>query len=85
MGAVEGKAEAGDAGPDSPRAAARLPVRLTIGGKETAVSFAGMAPGLIGIYQIEASVPQSAPSGDLTPVILQIAGQTSPTVTMAIE
>jgi len=37
------------------------------------------------VYQIEASVPQSALSGDETPVILQIAGQTSPTVTMAIE
>jgi len=85
MGVVEGNTAAGAAGPDAPRAGARQPVQLTIGGVEAAVSFAGLAPGLVGIYQIGASVPQSAPSGDETPVVFQIAGQTSPAATMAIE
>ncbi len=41
---------------------------VTIGGLPTQVSFSGLAPGLAGLYQINAIVPQGVPTGDAIPV-----------------
>jgi uncharacterized protein (TIGR03437 family) len=37
----------------------------TIGGIQAAVSFAGLAPTLSGIYQLNITVPGNAPTGNL--------------------
>jgi uncharacterized protein (TIGR03437 family) len=53
------------------------PVRVTIGGIEAQVQYAGPAPGLIsGGVQINAVIPQDAPTGAV-PVTLQAGGSTS--------
>jgi uncharacterized protein (TIGR03437 family) len=85
VGEVEGSQDAASAGPDAPRIGVRQPVQVTIGGADAPVTFAGLAPGLVGVYRIETAVPPAATRGDAVPVILQIAGQSSPLVTMAIE
>jgi uncharacterized protein (TIGR03437 family) len=85
VGAVDAGQDAASPGPEAPRAAARQTVRVTIGGAEAPVSFAGLAPGLLGVYQVETSVPEAASRGVAAPVILQVAGQTSAPATMAIE
>jgi uncharacterized protein (TIGR03437 family) len=60
------------------------PVTLTIGGAMAQVIYAGVTPGYAGLYQINTAVPTGI-SGDALPVVITIAGQTSPPVTMAVH
>jgi len=60
-------------------------VTVTIGGQAAAVAFAGLAPGFSGLYQVNAVVPAGLPSGAEVPVVLQVAGQTGPAVTIAVK
>lgn len=49
---------------------------VTIGGSNAAVSFSGLAPGFVGLYQVNAVVPSGLASGN-HPVVIQISGATS--------
>jgi uncharacterized protein (TIGR03437 family) len=65
------------------------PVTVTIGGAPAQVIFAGLAPGFVGLYQVNVQVPDVAPTGDVVPVVLTMAGQngvvSSPPVTIAVQ
>lgn len=61
------------------------PVTITIGGISATVNFAGLAPGFPDLYQVNAVVPPGVQAGNSVPVILNVAGQTSPTVTMTVQ
>lgn len=63
------------------------PVSVTIGGLPAAVQYAGAAPELVaGVMQVNAVVPERAPSGSAVPVVLTVGGVSSPaTVTVAIR
>ncbi len=56
----------------------------TIGEIPAKVGFAGIA-GYVGLYQINVTVPQGAPSGSAVPLVLTIGSVTSNTVTIAIQ
>src|ERR1035438_2822360 len=56
----------------------------TIGGLPARILFSGLAPGLVGVWQINAIVPENAPAGDNLLVQVSIDGATSNTVTMAV-
>jgi uncharacterized protein (TIGR03437 family) len=58
---------------------------VTVGGVNASVSFSGLAPGYVGLYQVNVQVPANAPSGDAVPVILNIGGVTANTVTIAVQ
>lgn len=58
---------------------------VTIGGLPARVSFSGLAPGFVGLYQVNAEVPLSAPIGDSVSVALTIGGAVSNTVTIAVQ
>lgn len=60
------------------------PVTVQIGGKKATVNFAGLAPGFVGLYQVNAVVPAGV-TGDSVPVILSASGQSSPPVTIAVR
>jgi len=49
------------------------------------VAFSGLTPGFAGLYQVNAVVPSGIAAGDTVPVVLSVAGQTSPAVTMAVR
>jgi len=49
------------------------------------VSSSGLAPGAVGLYQVNVQVPLGAPAGDAVPVILSIGGIASNTVTIAVQ
>ncbi len=49
---------------------------VTMGGKNAAVSFSGLAPGFVGLYQINAVVPSGLASGN-QPVIITMQGASS--------
>jgi uncharacterized protein (TIGR03437 family) len=62
-------------------------VRVSVGGEESRVLYAGAAPGLPnGVLQLNVEVPASARSGSRVPLVLQIDGQASPEgVTLEIQ
>ncbi len=56
----------------------------TIGGVTASVSFAGLAPGFVGLYQVNAQVPSGLKSGN-QPVTISISGATSKQVLLPVE
>ena len=58
---------------------------VTIGGVAATVSFSGLAPAFVGLYQVDVRVPANAPTGDSAPVVLSIGGVTSNRVTTAVQ
>jgi uncharacterized protein (TIGR03437 family) len=86
LGATEPAVPSGEGGPSSgPPALVKLPVSVTIGGQPAAVSFAGLAPGLVGVYQVNALVPAGVTPGDEVPVVITQGGAQSNTVTIAVR
>jgi uncharacterized protein (TIGR03437 family) len=82
LGAVDPPVVAGTAAATA--SATTNKVTVTIGGVPTPVSYSGVTPGFAGLYQINAVVPGNV-SGDAVPVVVTVAGQTSPAVTMAVH
>ncbi len=58
--------------------------KVTVGGQPATVSFSGLSPGFVGLYQVNAQIPADAPGGNAVPVKLSIGGSESNTVTIAI-
>ena len=58
---------------------------VTIGGVGASVPFSGLAPGLVGVYQVNAEVPNGAPSGNAVTLVMTLNGIASNAVTVAIE
>ena len=85
LGTVSPAVAAGAAAPLSPLSYTTNTVTATIGGQVAQVTFAGLAPTFAGLYQVNAIVPAGAAPGDAVPVMLQVAGQTSPPVTIAVK
>jgi uncharacterized protein (TIGR03437 family) len=63
LGVTEPVVEAGLASPSSPPARAVQTPRLEIGGRDAVVTFAGLAPGYAGVYQVNAIVPAGLAPG----------------------
>jgi uncharacterized protein (TIGR03437 family) len=86
LGAVSPAVAPGVLAPSTPPLAQTVStVTMTIGGLPAVVSFAGLAPGFAGLYQINATVPVGVTTGNNVPVVIQVAGQTSPPATMAVQ
>jgi uncharacterized protein (TIGR03437 family) len=58
---------------------------VTLGGQPVTVSFSGLAPGYVGLYQVNIKIPSGGPSGAAVPMILSIGGVTSNTATIAVQ
>ena len=57
LGSVDPPVSTGQAGPiDSPARLAKTPI-VRVGGQIARIEYAGLAPGLVGVYQINANVP----------------------------
>jgi len=84
LGEVDPPVPAGTSAP-SPMARVTSPVSLTIGGVPATIQSAGLAPGMAGVYQVNATVPDGIASGDQVPVVITVSGQSSAPVTMAIQ
>jgi uncharacterized protein (TIGR03437 family) len=85
LGAVDQTIPDGAAAPTAPLANTVAKPTVTIGGQNAGVSFSGLAPGFVGLYQIDAAVPGGVTAGSEVAVVVSIAGETSPPVTIAVK
>jgi minor extracellular serine protease Vpr len=79
LGPVTNQPASGDPAPASPLSLTTSPVTVTIGNQSAKVygGTAFLAPGLIGLYQIDIQVPSGLSSGP-QPIVISVGGQTSP-------
>lgn len=85
LGDVSNRPGLGAPSPSAPLAYTLATPSVSIGGIDSKVLFSGLAPGFVGLYQINVQVPDTAPAGAAVPVILKIGGETSNTVTVALQ
>jgi uncharacterized protein (TIGR03437 family) len=91
LGAVSNQPATGMATQAMPVSVTIATPTVTIGGIVAQVSFSGLAPGAVGLYQVNVQVPLgrpvcvAGPACDAVPVILSIGGVTSNTVTIAVQ
>jgi uncharacterized protein (TIGR03437 family) len=63
----------------------KQPVTVNFGGQSATASFAGLAPGFAGLYQINVTVPSNAQTGGAVPVTITVGGVTSAQATLPIQ
>ena len=56
-----------------------------VGGINAPVTFAGLAPGFMGLYQVNAQIPVGVTPGNSVPVIVTQAGSASNIATIAVQ
>ncbi|MEO8368726.1 MAG: PQQ-dependent sugar dehydrogenase [Candidatus Solibacter sp.] len=84
LGAVANAPATGAGGPASPPATASADVRVTLGGVDCPVQFAGLAPGFVGVYQVNFRVAAGAVSG-LRDLVVRANGVDSPAVRVSVQ
>jgi len=60
-------------------------VTAVVNGTELPVSFAGLAPGFVGLYQVNIPIPATTPPGSGIPLTLKQGGQVSNAVEIALQ
>lgn len=71
MGATNPAVKSGEAAPGSPAAKVTAAATVTVGRENAVVQFAGLAPGFVGLYQVNFVVPGSLASGKQPLVVSQ--------------
>jgi uncharacterized protein (TIGR03437 family) len=61
------------------------PVKAVLAGVELTPSFAGLAPGLSGVYQVTLPIPSGTPPGLDLPLLLRQGGVESNTVAFSVQ
>ena len=84
LGAIDQPLDASMAAPTTPVNAVN-PVSVSIGGQKMTVSFAGLAPGYTGLYEITGTAPANLPSGTNVAITITAGGQTSDPVTVPLQ
>lgn len=85
LGPVSNRPPSGAPAPSSPLAVTTTSPTVTIGGVPAPVLFSGLAPGFVGLYQVNAQVPAIAAAGNAMPVVISIGGYTSNEATIAVK
>ncbi len=85
LGAVTNRPNTGAIALGSPLSTTTTAPTVTIGGASAPVSFSGLSPGFVGLYQVNVQVPDSAPTGAAVNLVISIGGATSNTVTIAVQ
>ena len=84
LGPVSSTPPSGEPAPSSPLATTLAVPEVVIGGRPAAVQFSGLAPGYVGLYQVNVFVPADAPAG-IQPISISIGGVTSQTSQIALR
>jgi uncharacterized protein (TIGR03437 family) len=82
LGPVNQPIALGAPAPGNPPATVTTPVSVTIGGQNAVVQFAGLTPGLVGLYQVNVVVPAGVTGSAVPVVIVQngVSSNIAPTV-----
>ena len=84
LGPVNNQPADGELTPMSPPATTTTNPTVTIGGQTATVRFSGLAPNLIGVYQLTVTVPANISTG-LQPVVVTINGVSSPAAHLPVQ
>lgn len=84
LGPVTNTPPSGEPAPAQPLATCRVQPEVTIGGRAAAVQFCGLAPGFVGLYQLNVSVPADTPTG-VQPLIIRAGGVASKASAIAVQ
>ena len=71
MGATSQTVASGNPAPSNPLADVSIAPKVSVDGQNAPISFAGLTPGGVGLYQINFTVPATAKTGSLDVVITQ--------------
>ena len=74
MGNTSPAVEAGVPAPSDPLPSVLIPPVVTLGGVPVSVTFAGLTPGQIGVYQINVNINRKVPSGISIPLVVNQGG-----------
>jgi len=85
LGTVTPSVPAGTAAPLTALSWTDNPVTVTVGGLDAGFLFAGLAPGWVGLYQVNVTVPSGIAATSNAPVVVTTAGVSSAPVTVAIR
>jgi len=86
LGAVNNTPADGAPAPSTnPLATTLATPTVTIGGVPATVLYSGLAPGLVGLYQVNVQVPANAPTGSAVNLAITVGSLTSNTVTVAVQ
>jgi uncharacterized protein (TIGR03437 family) len=77
LGQTNPAVQAGLPAPGDPLATALTAPDVQLGGQEVPVTYAGLAPGEVGVYQINVTVPGSVPQGLAVPLTISQGGFTT--------
>jgi uncharacterized protein (TIGR03437 family) len=84
LGPTNPSVATGAASPGTPSpATTTVQPTVSVGCQQATVIFAGLSPGIVSLYQVNFTIPTSAPGGNL-PLTLSIGGQTSNSVTLVV-
>lgn len=83
LGDVSNEPPTGGDAPADPPASAQGPVRVLLNNTPSQVQFAGLAPGFVGVYQVNFQVPAGM-AGDLT-LVLETGGVRSPVARVPVQ
>ena len=85
LGAVTPSVPAGSPAPLTSLVNTVNPVSVTIGGIPAQMLFAGLAPGFVGLYQVNVVVPAGVTPSSAVPLVITTAGQSSPGAPIAVK
>jgi uncharacterized protein (TIGR03437 family) len=58
---------------------------VTIGGVNAEIGFSGLAPGFVGLWQLNVKIPDNAPTGNAVPLVISLGDKTSSATTVAVN
>ncbi len=85
LGQVTNQPATGYPALSSPLSQTTVTPTVTIGGVAASVPFSGLAPGFVGLYQVNALVPAGLPANNATPVVISFGDVSSNTATIAVQ
>ena len=84
LGGVDRTMQAGTAAPANPPAMVSGELIVKVNGVPARVLFAGLAPGLVGVYQLNIQVPEGVGSDSAAQLVVSVNGQESKAVSLSV-